>query len=64
MRLVRLVSLQRSDRVNEAAEVVRPGKSVEDFSHPGSSIQLYFDVLKIKFSRIMKFHVTFSVGAC
>ena len=47
MRLVRLVSLQRSDRVNEAAEVVRPGKSVEDFSHPGSSIQLYFDVLKI-----------------
>ena len=49
------VRLQRSDEVNEAVEVVRPGLQ----SHPGSSIQLYFDVLKLKFSRNMKYHVTF-----
>ena len=36
-----------ADEVNEAAEVSKVWKiTTEDFSHPGSWIQLYFDVLK------------------
>ena len=34
--------------VNEAAEVLKAEKSPEDYSHPDSKIQCYFDVLKKK----------------